>query len=65
MSNNQEQKSTAAVNLSDDEWKSKLSAEQYRVLREKGTEYPGTGEYNKHFEEGVYKCAGCGKELYE
>ncbi len=55
----------SAVNLSDAEWKSKLTDEQYRILRQKDTEHPGTGEYNKHFESGVYKCAGCGKELYE
>jgi peptide-methionine (R)-S-oxide reductase len=30
----------------------------------KDTEYPGTGEYNKYSEEGIYKCAGCGEELY-
>jgi peptide-methionine (R)-S-oxide reductase len=54
-----------AVQLSDAEWKAKLTDEQYRILRQKETEYPGTGEYDKHFETGVYKCAGCGQELYE
>ncbi len=58
-------KNTPAVNLSDAEWKAKLTSEQYRILREKGTEHAGTGEYDKHFETGVYKCAGCGQELYE
>jgi peptide-methionine (R)-S-oxide reductase len=62
--NKQEQK-PSGVNLSDAEWKSKLTDEQYRILRQKETEYPGTGEYNKHFETGIYKCAGCGQELYE
>jgi len=62
--NKQEQKSPA-VNLTDAEWKAKLTDEQYRILRQKETEYPGTGEYNKHFETGIYKCAGCGQELYE
>lgn len=38
---------------------------QFHVLREKGTEYPGTGIYNKHYEEGTYKCAGCGTPIYE
>ena len=52
-------------NLSDKEWKNKLTNEQYRILRQKDTEYPGTGKYNKHFEKGIYKCAGCEKELYE
>lgn len=53
-----------AVNLSDAEWKAKLTDEQYQILRHKDTERGGTGEYNKHFEDGVYKCAGCGAELY-
>lgn len=51
--------------LSDDEWKKKLSREQYRILRQKDTEYPGTGVYDKHFERGTYQCAGCGNDLYE
>lgn len=38
---------------------------QFRILREKGTEMPGTGEYDKKFEEGVYTCAGCGTPLYK
>lgn len=48
----------------DSVWKTVLNAEQYHVLREKGTEMPGTGKYNKFFENGVYKCAGCGAPLY-
>ena len=38
---------------------------QFRILREKGTEAPGTGEYNKHSAQGVYTCAGCGAPLYK
>lgn len=53
------------LNLPDGEWKKKLTNKQYRILRLKDTEYPGTGEYNKHYEPGIYKCAGCGQELYE
>ena len=45
--------------------KKRLTNEQYRILRKKGTEYPGIGEYNKHFQTGTYKCAGCDQELYE
>lgn len=56
---------TSKLNLSDAEWKKKLTREQYRILRQKYTEYPDTGEYNKYFEMGIYKCAGCGQELYE
>jgi peptide-methionine (R)-S-oxide reductase len=51
--------------LSDNEWKAKLTHEQYRVLREKATEPAYTGRYDKHFEKGIYKCAGCGHPLYE
>jgi methionine-R-sulfoxide reductase len=48
----------------DAEWKKILTPEQYNILREKGTERPGTGEYNHHSEKGVYTCAGCGTELF-
>lgn len=48
----------------EEEWKNILSPEQYRILRKKGTERPYTGEYDKHFEEGDYKCAGCGTVLF-
>lgn len=57
--------STPAMNISDDEWKKRLTKEQYRILRKKDTEYPGTGKYNKHSETGIYQCAGCGENLYE
>jgi methionine-R-sulfoxide reductase len=52
------------VNLSEQEWKAKLTPVQYQVLRLKGTERAGTGEYNKHFEKGTYVCAGCKTPLY-
>ena len=57
--------STPAMNLPDTEWKKRLTKEQYRILRQKDTEYPGTGKYNKHYETGVYQCAGCEENLYE
>ena len=41
-----------------------LTPEQYRVLRKKATEAPFTGEYDHVFEDGVYRCAGCGAELF-
>lgn len=49
----------------DAEWKKVLTDDQYHILREKGTEYPGTGQYNLHFEKGTYSCAGCGYELFK
>ena len=59
------QQQQSMIILSDEEWKAKLTAEQYRVLREKATEPAYTGHYDKHFEDGLYKCAGCGHLLYE
>ncbi|KAJ5460750.1 uncharacterized protein N7458_002302 [Penicillium daleae] len=50
---------------SEDQWRAVLSPEQFRVLREKGTERPGTGEYDSHYpSKGVYTCAGCNAPLY-
>lgn len=50
--------------MDDQMWREKLTEEQYRVLRLKGTERPFTGVYNDFFEDGVYKCAGCGSTLF-
>ena len=49
----------------DQEWKAILSEEEFRILRNKGTEYPHTGKYNLHFENGVYNCNGCNTPLFE
>ncbi len=49
---------------SDAEWKIILNPDQYKVLRECGTEPPFTGKYVNHKEDGVYVCAGCGNELF-
>ena len=50
---------------SEKEWEEELGTERYRILRQKGTEYPHTGKYNLHFENGVYCCGGCGAPLFE
>ncbi|THU86251.1 peptide methionine sulfoxide reductase msrB [Dendrothele bispora CBS 962.96] len=50
---------------SEEEWRAVLSPEQFRILRQKGTERAGTGEYDKHYESGVYECAGCGTPIYK
>jgi peptide-methionine (R)-S-oxide reductase len=46
------------------EWRRELTPEQYHVMREHGTERPWSGEYNSTKEQGVYRCAGCGAELF-
>lgn len=53
------------VDLTDDEWKAKLTPEQYRVLRQKGTEVPGSGELLHNTETGDYACAACGTVLFK
>ncbi|KAI9372903.1 SelR domain-containing protein [Aspergillus egyptiacus] len=53
-------------NRSEDEWRAVLSPEQFRILRQKGTERPGTGEYDSHYpSKGIYSCAGCDAPLYK
>ncbi|KAK4219938.1 methionine-R-sulfoxide reductase B2 [Rhypophila decipiens] len=54
------------VQKSPDEWRAVLNKEQFRILREKGTEPPGSGKFDKHHpSEGVYTCAGCSAPLYK
>ena len=52
------------TDTSKEEWKKKLTKEQYKVLREKGTEPAFTGKYWNQHEKGTYKCAGCGAPLF-
>jgi len=52
------------IELDDEEWRKRLTPEQYHVLREKETERPFTGKFYLHKEKGVYVCAGCGLELF-
>ncbi|MGB7784464.1 MAG: peptide-methionine (R)-S-oxide reductase, partial [Salinimicrobium sp.] len=53
------------IEYSESEWREKLSDEQYRVLRQKGTEAPHSGKYNLHFQNGEYHCAACNAKLFE
>ena len=50
--------------MSDDQWKEKLTPEQYCVLRQAATEMPFTGKYDNFFDKGTYSCAACGTELF-
>lgn len=53
------------VKKSEEQWKAELSPEQYRILREKGTERAFTGEYWDKDEPGIYRCAACGTPLFD
>ncbi len=53
-----------ASQLTEDEWRERLTPEQYRVLRQKGTEAPFTGTYWNHHANGTFTCAACGQELF-
>src|SRR5947199_10516340 len=53
-----------AVNKSEEEWRQTVTPEQYEVLRKKGTERAFTGQYWDNHEPGLYRCAGCGAELF-
>ncbi len=55
---------TLEVKKTDDEWRKLLSPVQFNILREKGTEQPYTGAYDKFDEAGTYYCAACGTELF-
>jgi peptide-methionine (R)-S-oxide reductase len=52
------------ITKSDAEWRQELTPEQYEILRKKGTERAFTGQHWNNHEPGVYRCAGCGAELF-
>jgi len=52
------------VILSNQEWQKRMKPEEYRVMREDGTEPAGSGIYDKFYEKGVYNCAACGLSLF-
>ena len=55
---------SAEIEKSDEEWRRELTPEQYAVLRKGGTERAFTGKYVNCHDDGVYRCAGCGAELF-
>ena len=64
----QEKKKKVMINKvtkTEEAWKKILTKEQYYVLRQKGTDRPGTGGYTAHFEKGTYHCAACNLQLFE
>ena len=63
--NKNQETMTEEVGKTNEEWKQELTPDEYRVLREKGTERAFTGEYWNHKGDGVYKCAACGQPLFD
>jgi peptide-methionine (R)-S-oxide reductase len=53
------------IEHTDAEWRTRLSPEQYEILRRKGTEPPFSGEYVYNKQTGMYRCAGCGADLFD
>ena len=56
---------TYPIKKTEAQWKLELGEEKYRILRQKGTEYPHSGTYNLHTENGTYVCGGCKEPLFE
>jgi peptide-methionine (R)-S-oxide reductase len=56
---------TYKIEKSEAEWIAELGLERYKILRQKGTEYPHSGQYNLHKKNGTYVCGGCQEPLFE
>jgi len=65
MSTESNDKKEFAAEMSDEQWREKLDAEEYRVLRQKGTESAFTGEFWDSKKNGVYVCAACSEPLFD
>jgi peptide-methionine (R)-S-oxide reductase len=55
---------TEAMEKTEEQWREELTPEQYEILRKKGTEPPFTGKYTYNKDTGMYRCGGCGAELF-
>lgn len=53
------------IEKTEEQWKEELGLERYKILRQKGTEFPHSGTYNLHFEDGTYVCGACKEPLFE
>jgi len=62
---NKKQNTLNKMKKTEAEWKRVLSDQEYKILRDKGTERAFMGKYDGHFEEGIYECAGCGSQLFQ
>ena len=53
------------ITRSEAEWREQLNPEEFRITRQAGTERAFTGKYDKHYKDGIYRCAGCGNPLFD